>query len=161
MPDMLVKLYELPPLMPEVNRLASEGIMIRRALAPEKHVVGEWIEEMFGAHWRSECEVSFARLPIACFIATEGQKLLGFGCYDASAKGFFGPSGVDESTRGKGIGKALLIACLHSMWMEGYGYAIIGAAGPVAFYEKAVGATVIEGSTPGIYRGLLGGIEVS
>jgi GNAT superfamily N-acetyltransferase len=161
MPDMLVKLYELPDLMPEVNRLAADGITIRRALAPEKHVVGEWIEGLFGSHWRSECEVSFARLPIACFIAVEGQKLLGFGCYDASAKGFFGPSGVDESARGKGVGKALLIACLHGMWMEGYVYAIIGAAGPVAFYEKAVGATVIEGSTPGIYKGLLGGIEVS
>ena len=31
----------------------------------------------------------------------------------------------------------------------------IGGAGPVEFYRKAVGATVIEGSVPGIYRNLL------
>ncbi len=38
---------------------------------------------------------------------------------------------------------------------EGYAYAIIGGAGPTEFYTKAVGAVAIEGSTPGIYRGVL------
>ena len=38
---------------------------------------------------------------------------------------------------------------------EGYGYAIIGSAGPVDFYNKCVGATVIEGSVPGIYANLI------
>ena len=37
----------------------------------------------------------------------------------------------------------------------GYAYAIIGAAGPVEFYAKAVGATVIPDSSPGIYADLL------
>jgi hypothetical protein len=37
----------------------------------------------------------------------------------------------------------------------GYGYAIIGGVGPVAFYQQAVGAQVIEDSTPGVYAGLL------
>jgi len=34
-------------------------------------------------------------------------------------------------------------------------YAIVGAAGPVRFYQKAVGAIVIPDSEPGIYLGLL------
>jgi hypothetical protein len=38
----------------------------------------------------------------------------------------------------------------------GYAYAIIGGAGPTAFYAKTVGAVAIEGSTPGIYRDPLG-----
>jgi hypothetical protein len=37
----------------------------------------------------------------------------------------------------------------------GYVYAIIGAAGPVHFYQKTVGAIVIPGSEPGIYTDLL------
>ena len=37
----------------------------------------------------------------------------------------------------------------------GYAYAIIGAAGPVEFYAKAVGATVIPDSSPGVYADLL------
>jgi hypothetical protein len=38
---------------------------------------------------------------------------------------------------------------------EGYAYAQIGWAGPTKFYEKIVGATIIEGSEPGGYRGKL------
>jgi len=33
----------------------------------------------------------------------------------------------------------------------GYAYGIIGGAGPTEFYERAVGATVILDSVPGIY----------
>ena len=61
--------------------------------------------------------------------------------------------------RGKGIGKALLLCCLHSMREMGYGYAIIGSIGPQAYYEKCVGAMLIPDSTPGIYKDYLGGIE--
>ena len=37
----------------------------------------------------------------------------------------------------------------------GYVYAIIGAAGPVRFYQSTVGAIVIPDSEPGIYTDLL------
>jgi hypothetical protein len=37
----------------------------------------------------------------------------------------------------------------------GYVYAVIGRAGPVEFYQKAVGAIVIPDSDPGIYTDLL------
>ena len=57
--------------------------------------------------------------------------------------------------RKNGIGRGLLFACLEDMRQQGYGYAIVGGVGPTAFYSKAVGAVVIEGSEPGVYRGLL------
>jgi hypothetical protein len=155
MPDMLVKLYELPDLEPIIKEQAEGGIMIRRALGPEKHIVTAWVEEHFSLFWRSECEVSFSRQPVTCFVAVENEFLVGFGCYDTTRKGFFGPTGVNEAMRGRGVGKALLLACLHSMWIEGYGYAIIGGVGPADFYAKAVGATLIEDSKPGVYRGML------
>jgi predicted N-acetyltransferase YhbS len=60
-----------------------------------------------------------------------------------------------ESERGNGVGKALLLACLHGLREMGYVYGIIGGAGPVEFYAKAVGAKVIEDSVPGIYTDLL------
>lgn len=151
MPDMLVPLYNLPPTV----SLTDAGISIRRGLAPEKHIVLGWISEHFSAYWRSEADVAFAQQPVSCFIATENGDLLGFGCYDTTKRGFFGPTGVAEAARGRGIGKALLLACLHDMAAQNYGYAIIGAAGPVAFYERTVNAVVIEGSVPGVYRGML------
>jgi len=160
MPDMLVKLYELPPAGPIIEALAAQGITIRRAIPPEKHKVVAWVQQEFGSRWASECDVAFAHHPVGCFVAVresaEGQKeILGFGCHDATCKNFFGPTGVKESERGKGIGKALLLSCLHAMRELGYAYAIIGGAGPTDFYAKVVSATVIEGSVPGIYRGMI------
>ncbi len=155
MPDMLVKLYALPPLTPVIEAQLEQGIDIRRALAPERHIVVNWVRREFGDGWASETEIAFARAPISCYIAVENEKVIGFGCHDTTSKNFFGPTGVLESQRGRGTGRALLIACLHAMHDQGYGYAIIGAAGPTEFYAKAVGATAIEGSSPGVYRGML------
>ncbi|HHW12752.1 MAG TPA: GNAT family N-acetyltransferase [Firmicutes bacterium] len=152
MPDLLVKLYELPALAPLQERLLAAGIKLRHPLAFEKKAVVEWVNREFGAEWASECEVAFARQPISCFIAVQDGKIIGFACYDVTAKGFFGPTGVTAEARGQGVGRALLLAALHGLAEMGYAYAIIGGAGPVDFYRKAVGAIEIEGSEPGIYR---------
>ncbi|PJF41596.1 MAG: N-acetyltransferase [Chloroflexi bacterium] len=157
MTDMLVRLYDLPELDTVIRSQAEKGIIIRRGLAPEKHIVLDWITNHFGLHWRSECDVTFSNTPVSCFVATKNNTLLGFACYDATRRGIFGPTGVQDDARGQGVGKALLLACLHDMWMQGYGYAAIGGVGPVEFYQKAVGATVIEDSTPGIYFDMLRG----
>lgn len=155
MPDMLVKLYELPDLAPSIARCAAAGVAIRRGLAPEKHVVLNWISEHFGANWVSECDVAFARQPVASFLAVENETLIGFACYDATARGVFGPTGVSEAARGKGVGAALLLACLHDMRAQGYAYGVIGGAGPEGFYTKVVGAIAIADTWPGMYRGML------
>ncbi len=154
---MLVRLYDLPESSSRVDALRAGGIDVRRALAPEKHVVVAWVREHYGEGWASECDVSFARLPIACFRAQRGQEVLGFACYDATAKAFFGPTGVLERERKQGIGTALLLVTLQAMAADGYAYGIIGGTGPQAFYAKAVGAVPIAGSTPGIYAKLLRG----
>lgn len=153
--DMLVKLYELPDIRPVLDSMTAQGIDIRRALPPEKHLVTAWIARHFGRYWVSETENAYANRPPSCFIATHEGRCVGFACYDATAKAFFGPTGVDETYRGRGIGKALLLACLHDMWANGYVYAVIGDPGPSEFYAKTVGATPIPGSSPGIYRGML------
>jgi hypothetical protein len=155
MPDMLVKLYQLPELDPVQKQLSANGIEIRRAIAPEKHIALDWIKERFGEGWASECEVAFTNQPVSCYIAVQNQRMIGFACYDATCRNFFGPMGVEESARIHGIGKGLLLASLHAMHAIGYGYAIIGSAGPTEFYSKVVNAAIIEDSSPGIYRGML------
>ena len=150
--DLLVKLYALPagpdPLPP--------GITLRRALAPEAPVILPWIEERFGAGWRAGAAVALSACPARIHIAhNNAGTLLGFACHDVTARGLFGPTGVDEKARGTGLGTALLLASLRAMATDGYAYAVIGGAGPVAFYQKAVGAILIEGSEPGLYRGML------
>lgn len=155
MSDLLVKLYDIPSSAPALQRLHEEGVEIRRVLGPEKHAVEEWVEQHFSRSWASECDVSMSSHPITCFIAIKEKAIIGFACYDATLKGFFGPIGVASSSHRKGLGKALLLRALEAMRDDGYGYAAIGWAGPVDFFRKTVGAVEIEGSEPGVYKNLV------
>jgi GNAT superfamily N-acetyltransferase len=156
MKDMLVRLLELPEVSElEKNLETDEKIVFRRAIAPEKHMVCDWVLKNFSAYWKSEVEVAFSRMPVSCWIAQRKNQILGFACYESTARNFFGPTGILESERGKGIGKVLLVKSLESLREMGYVYAIIGGVGPVEFYEKTVGAKIIEGSELSIYQNLL------
>jgi GNAT superfamily N-acetyltransferase len=151
MADLLFKLYDLKPRPISL----PEGVVVRRAFAAEKLLVEQWVARHFGIRWASECEIAFMRQPVSCFIATNGFEILGFATYDATARGFFGPTGVMEDARHKGIGRALLFATLADMAGQGYAYGIIGATTSLDFYRKEVGATEIADSTPGFYAGML------
>ena len=157
MPDMLVKLYELKDNTQIYKDLEAKGVKIIRPMTPNRHKLHEFIAKHFGEGWASETDTAFTRFPVSCFAAidAETKQILGFAAYDCTCKAFFGPTGVDETKRGLGIGRALLLRCLEALRDEGYGYAIIGSAGPVNFYNKCCGATVIEGSSPGIYSALI------
>lgn len=152
--DILVKLYDLPPL--DLSRTDAAGVVVRRPIAPEKHIVTAWVGQHFDRAWVSESERAFVNRPITCFVAIRDQEMLGFACWDAASLGIWGPTGVAEAARGQGIGAALLMATLHAMREQGYAYAVIGAAGPIEFYQRTLGGIVIPGSWPGLYRGMLG-----
>ena len=102
--DMLVKLYQLPALVPSLTHLKKQGIEIRAAMAAEKHVVVDWVRDCFGKGWAGECEPAFSRQPITCHIAVAMDKLIGFACFESTYRGFFGPIGVDQSRRGLNVG---------------------------------------------------------
>ncbi|UDF32187.1 UNVERIFIED_ORG: GNAT family N-acetyltransferase (plasmid) [Roseateles sp. XES5] len=153
--DYLVNLSLLRPDPALDARMAQAGVTIRRPLAPEAKHVTEWVENTFETGWASEAAVALTRQPPTCFIATRANRLVGFACHESIARGFFGPTGVEEAARGLGIGHALLLASLFDLKTMGYAYAIIGDVGPSAFYEKTVGAMPIPNSAPGIYAGML------
>jgi predicted N-acetyltransferase YhbS len=150
MPDLLVNLLKLPA--PES---ASREFLVRRAQPFEISIVRRFVGENFSANWADEISVGFARQPISVFVATQERELIGFAAYECTRRGFFGPMGVVDSARNNGVGKALLLTALNALKELGYVYAIIGAAGPVRFYQKTVGAIIIPDSEPGIYTDLL------
>jgi GNAT superfamily N-acetyltransferase len=170
MADMLVKLYNLPDLEPALAVLRDEDVLIRAGAPSERRTIAAWVRQHFTDSWAMGCETALTRNPPSLSIAVEVQPhtpdpdnpydqpaelLLGFACYDAGVKGMFGPMGVREDYRDRGIGTALLLHNLHAMRRERYAYAVIGWAGPTDFYAQTVGATVIEESAPGIFRGPL------
>lgn len=155
MPDLLVNLLNLPPLEPSVLALEQKRVIIRRAQPFEITPVRAFVKREFSIAWADETSVGFANKPVSVFIATAAEAVVGFAAYECTRRCFFGPTGVIEERRGAGIGKALLLAGLGGLRDLGYVYGIIGRAGPIAFYEKFVGAVVIPGSDPGIYTDLL------
>jgi GNAT superfamily N-acetyltransferase len=153
--DMLVRLYDLKDQSELYANILQQGITLRRARAFEKHTVASFARNNFSEKWASEIEVAATRQPVSCWIATRNKEILGFSCYETSHRGYFGPTGVIESARGSGLGKALLFKALESLRDLGYAYAIIGGVGPREFYSKNCGAIEIPGSDPGIYADIL------
>ena len=154
MQDMLVRLYAIPSAEAALADCAKRGVTIRRVLAPERTALVDWVRAHFTSS-AAEVETAFAQVPVTCFMALRDDAIVGFACYDVTCRNFFGPEGVIDTERGRGIGRALLLCALHAQRARGYAYAIIGGVGPAPFYEKVVGAIPIPGSTPGIYAGLL------
>lgn len=155
MPDLLVNLLKLPEVESSTATLHQAGVTIRRAQPFEITPVRAFIESNFSTSWADEISVGFAAKPVTIFVATRDRRVVGFAGYECTRKAFFGPTGVADAERGRGIGKALLIASLWGLRELGYVYGVIGAAGPVEFYQQAVGAIVIPDSEPGIYFDLL------
>lgn len=152
MPDMLVNLMLLPP--PDASALEAlnaEGVVVRRARPWEVSQLREFVTSNFGRRWADEMTVGLMRQPVTVFVALREGLPVGFAAYECTRKNFFGPTGVIESERGRGIGRALLLASLWGLRELGYAYAVIGGVGPAEFYERAVGARLIPDSSPGIY----------
>jgi GNAT superfamily N-acetyltransferase len=145
---MLVPLLALPPVEPLRKRLRKEGIEVRRARAWEQRLLRDFIVERLFPPWADEAAIAFSNKPVSAFLAFEGIRVVGFAAYECTYRGVFGPIGVDAPYRERGIATALLLESLASMREMGYIYAIIGQAGPRAFFEKACGALAVPGDWP-------------
>lgn len=83
--DMIVGLTNFPH-----YEVTNKKIKLKRAFSGDKDEILNFVHENFQANWTYEVEQSLMQSPGKCFIETEEGKLLGFACYDASAKGFLG-----------------------------------------------------------------------
>ncbi|MCL2487990.1 MAG: GNAT family N-acetyltransferase [Oscillospiraceae bacterium] len=145
--DLLINLCAVP------DPLILPDVTIHRVLPPNFGRVRAFIRETFGDGWAEEAGYAMCHQPVSCYIAVKcsstggAKQLAGFACYDATARGYFGPTGVAERFRRQGIGEALLLHTLRGMRENGYGYAIIGWTSDMAvgMYKK-IGAVEIPGS---------------
>ena len=154
MADMLVKLYNIPNSHDIEKKLLKNGIRVKKALAPDRSKIIAFSRICAKDDYSDEVRAAFSNNPVTCYIATREKELIGFACYEATARNFFGPMAVLESERKKGVGKALLLKALESMRELGYAYAIIGwpANSAVSFYKKCAGAIMIDEKSSGVYK---------
>jgi GNAT superfamily N-acetyltransferase len=114
----------------------------RRPPHSEAERVLTFIEREFGRIWRFEASKSFEDEIPRMFISEEGGEVNGFAVHDVNNRGlgFFGPTGVVKSMRGRGLGCALLRASLGDLRRLGYERAVIPWTEAVGFYRKCSGA---------------------
>jgi predicted N-acetyltransferase YhbS len=125
------------------QRLADNGVSVRRAIREDVPTLVEFALANFGPPWAGEISHSVGRDRAGCHIAVDGGgKILGFAAYGSSRPSWVGPMGTAPAGRGLGIGGVLLRRCLQEQKANGYGSVQIGWVGPLPFYSGQVGARV-------------------
>jgi GNAT superfamily N-acetyltransferase len=143
--DMLVRLHRVPPADVAMRRVRAAGVTLRRAQADDVARYASLVEREFATSWHGALDISLTRPGPTAFVANADGDLIGFALWDIGYRGYFGPTGVVEAWRGRGVGAALLLSALDAMRVAGYAYAVIGKVGPAEFYTHVCGAELIAG----------------
>jgi GNAT superfamily N-acetyltransferase len=123
----------------------SAALRMTAARRPNHHDADRiltFIEREFGRIWRFEASKAFDADVPKIFVAEEQDEITGFAVHDVNNRGlgFFGPTGVMKSMRGRGIGCQLLLASLADMRRLGFARVVIPWTDALEFYRKCCGA---------------------
>ena len=136
-----------------LERLPAAGITPLREHRTPERILG-WIDAEFGGTWSSEAALG------GIWIFEDAAGPVAFAAFDPrglrfhwlrswaerGAVGIFGPIGVVERARGKGLGTILVRASMYSLRERGYRQGLIPVVRPdiVPFYERSASATMVE-----------------
>jgi GNAT superfamily N-acetyltransferase len=118
----------------------ARGYAIRRA-HPDEHALPAAIAAEFGGAWPFEVVRALGYEPCGVHVAVDASgNYCAFAAHDGNNRGlgWFGPAGTWPAHRAKGLGEALLIACLVDVAAE-RARCEVAWIGPRAFYDKAAG----------------------
>jgi GNAT superfamily N-acetyltransferase len=126
----------------DVSTDIESGDGVRRPSHDEADRVLAFVEKTFGRIWRFEAAKAFDRETPTIFIAEDAETISGFAVHDVNNRGlgFFGPTGVAPSLRGRGTGCRLLRASLADLRRLGYARAVIPWTDALDFYRKCSAA---------------------
>jgi mycothiol synthase len=118
------------------QRLASQGVFIRRATEQDLPAIAGFFQRTFGDDWRVETTLAMTREPPAVHLALKGSDIVGFAAHSGMNRewGNFGPMGIVDEMRGLGIGRILLYRCMKDLKDAGHTSAVIPWVGPYRFY---------------------------
>ena len=120
---------------------AARGYEIRRARGDE-HALAAAVAGEFGGAWPFELLRALGGDPPGVHVAIERATgaYCAFAAHDGNNRGlgWFGPTGTWPAHRGKGLGEALLLACLVDV-AAAHARCEVAWIGPRPFYDKAAG----------------------
>jgi GNAT superfamily N-acetyltransferase len=117
----------------------SGGQEILPVLTRDRERVLAFIDKNFGQIWRFEA----SKGKTIFYVEVDGE-IAGFSTHDANNRGlgWFGPTGVAQSHRGRGLGRALLLASLADLRRLGYHRVVIPWTDAIEFYRKTCEAQI-------------------
>lgn len=118
----------------------ARGYEIRRARADERTLL-DAVQIEFGGAWPFELERALGHdNGPGVHVALENERYCAFAAHDGNNRGlgWFGPTGTWPAHRGKGLGEALLMACLVDVGRE-HPRCEVAWIGPRPFYDKVAG----------------------
>lgn len=127
------------------RRAAAEGAgyELRRARPDDEGSLSAEISASFSAGWAFEVGCALACSPPAVHVAVERHSgaLAAFAAHDGNNRGlgWFGPAGTLPAHRGRGLGAALLRACLADVAAAGHEVCEVAWIGPREFYARVAG----------------------
>lgn len=124
-----------------VERAAQAGYQLARGDAVDSARLLAFVGRCFSVEWAHEVSRALAGERRAVHVALAGSELVAFAAGDGNNQGlgWFGPAGTLPEHRGRGLGEALLLACLLDM--RGQSQAgVIAWIGPRSFYQRCCGA---------------------
>ncbi len=151
--NLLVSLLDNPKLCAERLSQArlhieSAGYMLMRLCAQRWKDDLARIAVEFSEGWSFEAQKACRPPQFDVHIAVEKktQALAGFAVHDGNNRGlgWFGPTGTFPAHRGRGIGSAVLLACMQDIATAGHHQAEVAWVGPEKFYEKVVGVSGVR-----------------
>ncbi len=118
---------------------ATRGFEIRRAY-PDEHALLAAVTAEFGGAWPFELARALDHQPAGVHVALRAGTYCAFAAHDGNNRGlgWFGPTGTWPAYRGRGLGEALLVACLVDVGVE-HARCEVAWIGPRAFYDKVAG----------------------
>ncbi|HEX3758604.1 MAG TPA: GNAT family N-acetyltransferase [Kofleriaceae bacterium] len=118
---------------------AARGYEVRRARPDERGLLDAVAAE-FGGAWPFELARALGGEPPGVHVAVQDGAYCGFAAHDGNNRGlgWFGPTGTWPAHRGRGLGEALLMACLVDVAAR-HAQCEVAWIGPRPFYDKVAG----------------------
>ncbi len=136
-----LKCFNVPYRVIELERkLISQNYRFRHASKIGEvnlRSLTDFIKKKFSPCWAIEAEMALREPDGGLWIVFNGEdRLVGFAAYGALEPNWFGPVGVVNGERGKGIGTVLLYRALMSMRLNGVRYVKIPWTSHLFFYTQ-------------------------